>query len=134
MNEQQFKNKMNYARGMKETSEDDNYWSGYIRGLRRYYHGEKFGTQEEHEKYLSLIRDSDESRNSLGQGYSDALNECQRSDAAATLGRKGGSATSEAKKKSSADNLAKARSEGKKGGRPRSDNPVRKRPYHKKEE
>lgn len=55
-------------------------------------------------------------------------------DAAATLGEKGGSATSEAKKKSSADNLAKARAEGKKGGRPRSDNPVRQRPYHKKEE
>lgn len=112
MNEQQFKNKMNYARGMKESSGDDNYWSGYIRGLRRYYHGEKFGTEEEHKKYLSLIGDSDESRHQLGQGYSDALNECQRSDAAAALGKKGGSAKTPAKKKSSAEN-------GKLGGRPK---------------
>jgi len=50
--------------------------------------------------------------------------------AAAVLGRKGGSSTSEKKRKASADNLAAARAEGKKGGRPRSDNPVRKRPYH----
>lgn len=41
--------------------------------------------------------------------------------------RIGGRSTSPTKKISSAEN-------GKKGGRPRSDNPVRKRPYHKKEE
>lgn len=60
--------------------------------------------------------------------------EIETEPTASEMGKKGGSAKTPAKKKSSADNLAKARAEGKKGGRPRSDNPVRKRPYHKKEE
>lgn len=38
---------------------------------------------------------------------------------ASEIGKKGGSATSDAKRKSSADNLARARAEGKKGGRPK---------------
>ena len=59
--------------------------------------------------------------------------EIETEPTASEMGKKGGSSTSDAKKKSSADNLARARA-GKKGGRPRSDNPVRKRPYHKKEE
>lgn len=56
MNEQEFMHKMNYARAMK--SGDQDYWAGYMAGLRRSYHGEKFGNYE-HEKYLSLVGDPD---------------------------------------------------------------------------
>lgn len=30
------------------------WWAGYIRGLRRAHHGEQFGTQSEHEMWMSL--------------------------------------------------------------------------------
>ena len=30
------------------------WWVGYMRGLRRAHHGENFGTQAEHEMWLSL--------------------------------------------------------------------------------
>lgn len=65
------------------------------------------------------------SKNERDADYDKA--EKELSEMASALGKKGGLSTSPAKRKSSAEN-------GKKGGRPRSDNPVRKRPYHKKEE
>ena len=45
------------------------YWSGYMRGLRRAYHGENFGTEQEHEKHLSIIGHSDPMRDARGRGY-----------------------------------------------------------------
>lgn len=45
------------------------WWAGYMRGLRRAHHGEKFGTQSEHELWLSTIDSPDESRAALGRGY-----------------------------------------------------------------
>ena len=33
--------------------DNPNYLAGYRRGLRRRYHGEKFGTSEEHEKWMA---------------------------------------------------------------------------------
>jgi len=47
------------------------YFTGYKRGLRRAFHGEKFGTQEEHEKWLSLV--DDDSRRRMGLGYRHGL-------------------------------------------------------------
>lgn len=41
---------------------------GYQRGLRKKYHGENFGTAEEHEKWLLLGLDGDH-RVELGEGY-----------------------------------------------------------------
>lgn len=48
------------------------YGSGYLRGLRRHYHGERFGTLDEHEKWMSLGRRGDP-RTELGRGYRDGL-------------------------------------------------------------
>lgn len=45
------------------------WWAGYMRGLRRTHHGESFGTQAEHELWLSAIDSHDESRAALGRGY-----------------------------------------------------------------
>lgn len=45
------------------------WWSGYMRGLRRAHHGERFGTQAEHELWLSASSSTDPSRAALGRGY-----------------------------------------------------------------
>lgn len=45
------------------------YEKGYQRGLRRHYHGEKFGTDEEHKQWSSLSGH----RQELGDGYRDGF-------------------------------------------------------------
>ena len=45
------------------------WWTGYMRGLRRTHHGERFGTQSEHELWLSAIESTDSQRAALGRGY-----------------------------------------------------------------
>lgn len=45
------------------------WWTGYIRGLRRAHHGDKFGTEAEHSLYLSAADDTDPTRAALGRGY-----------------------------------------------------------------
>ncbi len=72
MNAQQ---RLSMAETFKELSTDvkQSYWSGYVRGTQRKMHGENFGTDEEHEKYLSLAGDADPNRDALGRGYRDGL-------------------------------------------------------------
>jgi hypothetical protein len=75
MTEQKFKFEMHRAETMRGLADPmmAEYWAGYIRGLRRAYHGEKFGTAEEHEKWLSAANSRDESRKQRGRGYKDGL-------------------------------------------------------------
>ena len=40
-----------------------------MRGLRRAHHGERFGTQAEHEMWLGAVESSDPQRAALGRGY-----------------------------------------------------------------
>jgi len=49
------------------------WWTGYIKGLRRAHHGERFGTQVEHELFLSASESTDPSRAALGRGYRTGL-------------------------------------------------------------
>jgi len=75
MTEQKFKSEMRRAetiRGLADPMMAE-YWAGYIRGLRRAYHREKFGTDEEHKKWLSAANSRDESRKQRGRGYRDGL-------------------------------------------------------------
>lgn len=46
--------------------------SGYRRGLRCHYHGDKFGTSEQHASWLQL-RSIDNQRQELGRGYRDGF-------------------------------------------------------------
>lgn len=65
---------MRRAQAMAQLDESplrQEYWTGYQRGLRRAYHGTKFGTQAEHKLWMSLIDDPDESREQRGLGYRD---------------------------------------------------------------
>lgn len=48
------------------------YGSGYTRGLRRHYHGEQFGTPDEHALWMSLGTNGDH-REELGRGYRDGF-------------------------------------------------------------
>lgn len=42
---------------------------GYMRGLRRAHHGERFGSEAEHELWLSAADSTDPMRAALGLGY-----------------------------------------------------------------
>jgi hypothetical protein len=70
MNQQDFEMEMRKAKGLGGVDPDrQDFWAGYARGLRRAYHGENFGTREEHEKWWSLVDDDDVSRRQRGEGY-----------------------------------------------------------------
>ena len=45
------------------------WWAGHMRGLRRAHHGERFGTEAEHQLWLSAAESPDPSRAALGNGY-----------------------------------------------------------------
>ena len=70
MEEKTFQERARAAKIFKETDhENADFWSGYERGLRRLYHGERFGTPDEHVLWMSLIDDQDEARKMRGLGY-----------------------------------------------------------------
>lgn len=48
---------------------NSDWWAGYMRGLRRAHHGERFGTVAEHELWLSAAATPDPQRAALGRGY-----------------------------------------------------------------
>ena len=75
MTEQKFRSEMRRAMAMEKTTDTDRaeYWRGYQRGLRRAYHGKKFGTTEEHTLWLSLVERDDERSKQRGQGYRDGI-------------------------------------------------------------
>ena len=46
------------------------FWMGYLRGLRRHFHGEHFGTAEEHALWSRLADEhGDDARQTRGIGY-----------------------------------------------------------------
>ena len=69
MDQRTFEREMMRAKTMAEVGDRPDYWRGYQRGLRKHYHGDNFGTDDEHKKWLSLIGDRDETRNQRGLGY-----------------------------------------------------------------
>lgn len=99
--------------------EEQQFWTGYQRGMRSHYHGENFGTAEEHEKWLALI--DDPTRRNMGFGYwvgssgqniQIAMKTLTKKQYLSELGRKGGSVSSERK-------TAAVRENAKLGGRPK---------------
>jgi len=45
------------------------WYAGYMRGLRRAHHGERFGSEAEHTLWLSASESTDPMRAALGRGY-----------------------------------------------------------------
>lgn len=70
MERNDFEREMLRTNGMKIVDPNcQDYWTGYVRGLRRGFHGKRFGTDEEHAQWWGLIDDEDESRQQRGAGY-----------------------------------------------------------------
>lgn len=108
-------------RRLSSEPDEQEFWTGYQRGLRRNHHGEKFGTAAERKLWMSLADDSDDSRKMRGLGYRAGFEGQNIQQAMKTLagwqyrselGKRGGSSTSPKKARSSAEN-------GRLGGRPR---------------
>lgn len=47
------------------------YWTGYKNGLQRRFHGDAFGTRQEHERWMSAAADKDEEIKEQSRGYRD---------------------------------------------------------------
>ena len=73
INEKNFKSLMMQAKTFQKLGEDQDYWMGYQRGLRRAFHGGNFGTEQEHELWLAQVDSTDASRRQRGEGYRDGL-------------------------------------------------------------
>jgi len=88
MDKATFEHEMNRAKTFQGLETDRaEYWIGYQRGLRRAYHGESFGTAEEHALWLGASDNygDDPIRRARAEGYRDGLE-----GRAGREGRKGG--------------------------------------------
>ena len=75
LTEAQFQHEMAKAKTFQGLKSDRaEYWTGVQRGLRRAYHGEAFGTVQEHALWLAAAGSDDPIRQQRGQGYRDGLN------------------------------------------------------------
>jgi len=70
MTKKDFQNLLTEADTFRRFNNSSGYFSGYIRGLRRAFYGNKFGTAEEHDLWFALIDDATMGK---GQGYRDGL-------------------------------------------------------------
>ena len=73
MNEKAFHRELRKAHIRRERGEQPDYWFGYERGLIRGFRGEQYGTEQEHEFWLSLAAEGDASLRERGRGYRDGL-------------------------------------------------------------
>ena len=71
---QKFKSELLRATIMASVGNDRDYWIGYQRGLRRKFHGDKFGTRDEHYLWMALADSKDHSRRQRGKGYLEGFN------------------------------------------------------------
>jgi len=68
----QFQSLMRRADTLRRLDDDpanSSWWTGYMRGLRRAHHGVRFGTEAEHDLWLSASESADPCRAALGRGY-----------------------------------------------------------------
>jgi hypothetical protein len=74
LSEADFQREMSRAKTFQGLEHDRaEYWTGYQRGLRRAYHGEAFGTMQEHTLWLEAASSDDAMRRQRGQGYRGGL-------------------------------------------------------------
>lgn len=75
MTKEEFKSKMRGAfQQLASGPYESAYYQGFMRGLRKAYHGESFGTEYQHEQWMSLADEvDDELRRAREEGYRDGL-------------------------------------------------------------
>lgn len=71
MNQAIFTRYMDQAKFMQ--SDHPDYYAGYQRGLRRHHHGDNFGTENEHQKWMDCNRHGGGLRTLLQKGYVDGF-------------------------------------------------------------
>ena len=72
MTEKEFQNLVAAADTFRNLTYDPfvvEFWTGYIQGIHRLYHGVNFGTDEEHAKLMGALNSKDESLQKRGAGY-----------------------------------------------------------------
>lgn len=80
MKHEKFKTLLTDADARRKATDDPaeaDYLEGYTRGLRRGYHGEVFGTPEEHKRWSGLVDRADQKSQRRGQGYLDGIKAVQ---------------------------------------------------------
>ena len=73
MTRQAFEHEMTKAKTLAHLGDRPEYWAGYQRGLRRRFHGETFGTLDEHKQWLALANDTMKPAGSAGWATERAL-------------------------------------------------------------
>jgi hypothetical protein len=73
MTEEEFRSHISEAAALLRLSHRIAYYQGYIKGLSRFYRGPSVETIEEHENWLTLSYNFDETTGDLGRGYRDGL-------------------------------------------------------------
>jgi hypothetical protein len=73
MTDQEFQSRMAQAENMYGSSGRPTYYEGYMKGLRRLYQGPRSTSLQEHEKWLGLSYERDESKADRGRGYQHGL-------------------------------------------------------------
>jgi hypothetical protein len=70
-----FEHEMGKANTFASLGERLCYWEGYQRGLRRAFYGDVFGSQEDHERWMTFADDdkANEFQRERGRGYVDGL-------------------------------------------------------------
>ena len=56
-------------RHLAQEPDEQEFWTGYVRGLSRNYHGEQFGTTEEHALWMATADSDDQGRRMTRLGY-----------------------------------------------------------------
>jgi len=118
MNQSEFERNMRGAKQISTLSDEPNdqdFWSGYQRGMRRHYHGEKFGTEAEHALWMAAADQTrDEQRRHRGLGYRAGFDGMSISDAIKHLAKftaasSAGSVSSRAKTLAARENAKQPR-------------------------
>jgi hypothetical protein len=71
MDEATYRGLLLRAKTMQMANDRPSYWDGYIRGLRRAHYGDRYGTAENHRKWLALRGDA--AREEMSSGYRDGF-------------------------------------------------------------
>ena len=74
MTKKQFDQEMQRIKSLMSADPDrTDYFTGYIRGLKRAYSGGKFGIDNMHNLWMNLIFDTDMRKHARGLGYRDGM-------------------------------------------------------------
>lgn len=71
MHESKYRTLLLRAKSMQLANDRPNFWEGYIRGLRRAFYGDRYGSAEDHRRWLALGGDS--LRDEMAHGYREGL-------------------------------------------------------------